>query len=79
MTIRMPKLNETGENGIVADVLVKVGDEVQQGQPVLSIEMEKAIVEIESPYRGVVGKINVKNGDEVAIEDALIELEASQG
>jgi pyruvate/2-oxoglutarate dehydrogenase complex dihydrolipoamide acyltransferase (E2) component len=79
MTIRMPKLNETGENGIIAEILVQVGDEVQQGQPVLSVEMEKAIVEIESPFRGVVGKINVAKGDEVAIEDVLIELEESQG
>ena len=79
MTIHMPKLNEMGEDAMIAEVLVQVGDEIKKGQPVLSVEMEKAIVEIESPYQGKVSKINVSKGDEVAVGAALIELEASNG
>ena len=77
MTIFMPKLNEMGEDAVIAEILVQVGDTVRQGQPVLSVEMEKAIVEIESPHQGNVIRINVSKGDEVAIGAALIELENS--
>ena len=73
----MPKLNETGEDGIIEEVLVAVGDMVDEGQPVLSVEMEKAIVEIESEHQGKVAKINVNQGDEVSVGTVLIELEPS--
>ena len=75
MQILMPKLNETGEDAIIEEVLVAVGDSVDQGQPVLSVEMEKAIVDIESEHQGKVAKIHVNKGDEVPIGAVLIELE----
>lgn len=77
MNICMPKLNETGENAAILEIFVQIGDEIDQGQPVLSVEMEKAIVEIESPHQGRVCRINVSQGDEVVIGAVLIELEAS--
>ena len=75
MQILMPKLNETGEDAIIEEVLVSVGENVDPGQPVLSVEMEKAIVEIESEHQGKVAKIHVNKGDEVPIGAILIELE----
>ena len=78
MKICMPKLNETCENAAILNILVRVGDKIEQGQPVLSVEMEKAIVEIESPYQGKVCRINVSDGDEVAVGAVLIELEANE-
>ena len=78
MNILMPKLNETGEAAAIDEIFVEVGDQVQPGQPVLAVEMEKAVVSIESPHRGKVFKINVVVGDEVAIGTLLIELEPSE-
>jgi len=78
MHILMPKLNETGEDATIDEILVQVGDEVEQGQPVLSVEMEKAIVEVESPHQGKVFEINVSRGDEVAVGAVLIKLEPSK-
>jgi len=70
----MPKLNETGEDAAIDEILVEVGDEVLPGQSVMTVEMEKAVVPIESPHSGKVLKINVAQGDEVAIGAVLIEL-----
>lgn len=75
MNIQMPKLNETGEDAAIDEILVAVGDQVQAGQSVLTVEMEKAVVPIESPFQGKVARINVNPGDEVATGIVLIELE----
>ena len=73
--IPMPKLNETGENAIIEQILVQVGDAVEEGQAVIEVEMEKAVVEIESPHAGTVSGIHVAKGDEIAVGTVLIELE----
>lgn len=76
MNICMPKLNETGETAAVLEIFVQVGDQIEPGQKVLSAELEKAIVEVESLHRGRVARISVRSGDEVAVGAVLIELEA---
>ncbi len=62
----------------VIDVLVKVGDVVKLESPLLSLESDKATMDIPSPYAGTIKKVLVKTGDKIsegkpiAIIDALI-------
>jgi pyruvate dehydrogenase E2 component (dihydrolipoamide acetyltransferase) len=69
---KLPDLGEGIHEGEVIAVLVSVGDEVKEGDPILEIETDKASVEIPSPYTGKVEEILVKPGDIVTVGDVLI-------
>lgn len=61
----------------VIDVLVSVGDEVEENQDILTLESEKAAMEIPSTHAGVVSAINIKAGDKVSEGSVILTLEAS--
>ncbi|MCD6446198.1 biotin/lipoyl-binding protein [Candidatus Bathyarchaeota archaeon] len=58
--------------GTVVKVLVKVGEKVEKGTPVLVLETMKMENTIESPISGVVKAVNVSEGDPVNMDDKLI-------
>lgn len=53
--ILLPKVSFVVTEGKIIEWLVKVGDEISKGDPLLVIETEKASVEIESPGSGILG------------------------
>ena len=65
----------TSMPGNIVDVLVKVGDEVKAGDPVLITEAMKMETEIQAPVSGVVTEIHVKKGESVTPDETLIEIE----
>ena len=71
----MPKLNDAGDDGQVDELLVAVGDAVAIGDAVMTVEMEKAVIEIESTHAGTVKRIIAAPGDTVAIGQPLMDLE----
>jgi len=64
----------TSMPGTVIDVLVKVGDEVKAGDPLLITEAMKMETEIQAPIEGVVKSVFVAKGDSVNPDETLIEL-----
>ncbi|MCX7827258.1 MAG: lipoyl domain-containing protein [Verrucomicrobiae bacterium] len=75
MQIVMPQLNDAGDPGVVSEIFVKVGDPVAVGQPVMAVEMEKAVIEIEATAAGTVREIAVQVGDHVNVGQVLIQLD----
>jgi biotin carboxyl carrier protein len=75
MPIVMPQLNDAGDPGVVNEIFVNVGDQVAVADPVMAVEMEKAIIEIEATEAGTVKGIPVQLGDEVQVGQVLVELE----
>ncbi len=69
---KLPDLGEGIHEGEVISVLVSVGDEVNEGDPILEVETDKAAVEIPSPYTGVIEEIRVQAGDVVSVGDVLV-------
>ena len=69
---KLPDLGEGIHEGEVLAVLVSVGDNVKEGDPILEVETDKAAVEIPSPYTGTVSEIMVKPGDTVEVGDVLM-------
>jgi pyruvate carboxylase subunit B len=65
----------TSMPGTVIDVLVKIGDSVQAGDPVLVTEAMKMETEIQAPIAGKIHAIHVQKGDSVNPDEALIEIE----
>ena len=64
------------DKAIVAEILVKVGDQIAVDESIVLLESDKASVEVPSTSAGVVKSILVAQGDEVAEGAVLIELEA---
>lgn len=75
--LKLPNLGEGIEAGTITGVLVKVGDAVKAGQPVISIETDKAGVEVEAESAGVVEAIHVKPGEKVSIGGKLLTIKGT--
>jgi pyruvate dehydrogenase E2 component (dihydrolipoamide acetyltransferase) len=61
----------------VIEILVKAGDTVAKEQSLVSLESDKATMEIPSPEAGVVKELKIKVGDKVSQGSVLLALEAS--
>ena len=72
ISILMPALSPTMEEGTLAKWLVKEGDEVKSGDLIAEIETDKATMEFEAVDEGIVGKLLVAEGTEgVAVNQAI--------
>ncbi|PMQ01104.1 MAG: hypothetical protein CBR30_07530 [Dictyoglomus sp. NZ13-RE01] len=67
----LPKVSEVMEVGTITSWLKKEGDYVKRGEPLLEIEVEKAVIELESEEEGYLKKILVKEGETVPIGTVL--------
>ena len=74
MDVKLPKLGEGADSGVVVNVFVKEGDAVARDQAILELENEKAVASIPSTAAGVVSKIYVKPGDKISVGQRLISL-----
>lgn len=74
MDVRLPRLGEGADSGIVSTVFVKEGDHVIKDQPVLELESEKAVASIPAPAAGTVAKVFVKEGDELKVGALILSL-----
>ncbi|MDH4135479.1 MAG: 2-oxo acid dehydrogenase subunit E2 [Anaerolineae bacterium] len=72
----MPKLGLTMEEGTVVRWLVTEGDHVEKGQPVLEVETDKVVVEVEATASGVMGPLLVGEGKTVPITTLLARIYA---
>ncbi|MFC3907710.1 dihydrolipoyllysine-residue acetyltransferase [Legionella dresdenensis] len=74
--IKIPDIG--GASGVdVIEILVKEGDNIEVDTPLITLESDKASMEIPSPEAGQVGKILVKIGDKVSEGDAIVTLLAN--
>ncbi|MFK7819397.1 MAG: biotin/lipoyl-containing protein, partial [Planctomycetaceae bacterium] len=76
MTIefKMPDAGPDVETVDIANVLVEVGDTVEAGDPVVEVQVEKAVAEIDCSHSGTVEKIHVAEGDTIKVGSVLISL-----
>jgi pyruvate dehydrogenase E2 component (dihydrolipoamide acetyltransferase) len=72
MDVKLPKLGEGADSGVVVNIFVKEGDTVAKDQAILELENEKAVASIPSTGAGVVAKVHVKAGDRVGVGQRLI-------
>jgi pyruvate dehydrogenase E2 component (dihydrolipoamide acetyltransferase) len=72
MDVKLPRLAEGVDSGIVVNILVAEGQEIKKDQPIMELETQKAVGSIPSPESGIVTKIHVKEGVEVAVGQTLI-------
>ena len=69
--IRMPKMSDTMEEGVIASWLKKVGDEIKSGDILAEVETDKATMELESYDDGTLLHIGIKDGESVPVNGII--------
>jgi dihydrolipoamide dehydrogenase len=75
--IRVPDIGDF-KNVDVVEVLVKPGDRIEKESSLITLETDKATMEIPSPAAGRVKELRVKVGDKVSRDSSILLLEASE-
>jgi len=76
--INMPRLSDTMEEGTLAKWFKKVGDTVKEGEILAEIETDKATMEFESFYDGILLHIGIDEGSTAPV-DSIIAIIGSKG
>ncbi len=76
--VKVPDIGDFSEVAVI-EVLVKPGDTIKAEQSLVTVESDKASMEIPSSHAGVVQELKVKLGDKVAEGSVLLVLEAQEG
>jgi pyruvate dehydrogenase E2 component (dihydrolipoamide acetyltransferase) len=74
-TVRVPDIGDF-ENVEVIEVLVASGDRIEPDASLVTLESDKATMEVPSPFGGVVKEVCVDVGDRVSEGDALVVMDA---
>ncbi len=69
--IIMPKFGMTQEEATVLRWLRQEGDTVEQGDPLMEVETDKVVMEVEAPASGILGGILVQKGDVVPVTEVI--------
>jgi dihydrolipoamide dehydrogenase len=76
--VKVPDIGDFKDVEII-EVLVKPGDQVEKESSLITLESDKATIEIPSPQAGVVKELRVKLGDKVSQGSPILVLEESAG
>ena len=74
--IHVPDIGSSGKAKII-ELMVKVGDSIEADQSLITLESDKASMEIPSPAAGVIESISVKLDDEVGTGDLILKLKVA--
>jgi pyruvate dehydrogenase E2 component (dihydrolipoamide acetyltransferase) len=72
---KLPELGENITQGDLVRLMISPGTKVAEGQPVMELETDKAVVEVPSSVTGVVKEIKVKEGEKVKVGQVIFTLE----
>src|SRR5450759_2389532 len=72
---KLPELGENIDSGDLVRLMISPGATVSEGQPIMELETDKAVVEVPSTVSGVVREIKVKEGQKVKVGEVIFTLE----
>ena len=72
---KLPELGENISQGDLVRLMVAPGTKVSEGQPVMELETDKAVVEVPSSVSGVVKEVKVKQGEKIKVGQVIFTLE----
>ncbi|HTT23677.1 MAG TPA: dihydrolipoyllysine-residue acetyltransferase [Candidatus Sulfotelmatobacter sp.] len=71
----LPELGENISQGDLVRLMISPGSKVSEGQPVMELETDKAVVEVPSSVSGVVKDVRVKEGEKIKVGQVIFTLE----
>jgi pyruvate dehydrogenase E2 component (dihydrolipoamide acetyltransferase) len=72
---KLPELGENISQGDLVRLMISPGAKVSEGQPVMELETDKAVVEVPSSVTGVVKEVQVKEGETIKVGQVIFTLE----
>jgi pyruvate dehydrogenase E2 component (dihydrolipoamide acetyltransferase) len=72
---KLPELGENISQGELVRLMIAPGAKVSEGQPVMELETDKAVVEVPSSVSGVVKEVKVKEGEKIKVGQVIFTLE----
>jgi pyruvate dehydrogenase E2 component (dihydrolipoamide acetyltransferase) len=76
---KLPELGENIDQGDLVRLMIAPGADVKEGQPVMELETDKAVIEVPSSVSGVVSEIRVKEGDKLKVGQVIFTVENGAG
>jgi pyruvate dehydrogenase E2 component (dihydrolipoamide acetyltransferase) len=74
---KLPELGENISEGDLVRLMISPGAKVSEGQPVMELETDKAVVEVPSSVSGVVKQVLVKQGEKIKVGQVIFTLEGA--
>jgi pyruvate dehydrogenase E2 component (dihydrolipoamide acetyltransferase) len=74
---KLPELGENISQGDLVRLMISPGTKVSEGQPVMELETDKAVVEVPSSVTGVVKDVKVKEGEKIKVGQVIFTLEGA--
>jgi pyruvate dehydrogenase E2 component (dihydrolipoamide acetyltransferase) len=71
----LPELGENISQGDLVRLMIAPGAKVSEGQPVMELETDKAVVEVPSSVSGIVKEVKVKEGEKIKVGQVIFTLE----
>jgi len=75
--IELPDIGDFDEVEVI-EILVSVGDKIEVDDSIITLESDKASMEIPTPSAGIVSSINVNIGDKIKQGDVVLGIESDQ-
>src|SRR6202167_6760848 len=72
---KLPELGENIESGDLVRLMIKPGASIAEGEPVMELETDKAVVEVPSSVTGTIGEVGVKEGDKLRVGQVIFTVE----
>ena len=72
---QLPELGENISQGDLVRLMIAPGTKVSEGQPVMELETDKAVVEVPSSVSGIVKEVRVKEGEKIKVGQLIFTLE----
>ncbi len=69
--IRLPKMSDTMEEGVIVKWNVKVGDTVKTGDILADVETDKATMELENFVKGTILQLKAKEGEATPVDSVI--------
>jgi len=76
---KLPELGENIDSGDLVRLLIKPGATIAEGEAVMELETDKAVVEVPSSVAGTIGEIRVKEGDKLRVGQVIFTVENGAG
>src|SRR6202162_3777332 len=76
---KLPALGENIEQGDLVRLMVSPGSTISEGQSVMELETDKAVVEVPSSVSGTVKDVLVKEGDKIKVGQVIFTVENGAG
>jgi len=72
---KLPELGENISQGDLVRLMIAPGAKVSEGQPVMELETDKAVIEVPSSVSGIVKEVKVKEGEKIKVGQVIFTLE----